>query len=180
MTLALSLGVSIGVRKALWMMLGELAGITLVGAATLGGVATLLFSAPDTFAIVKMIGAAYLFWSAIRAWRSPANIAISHASNVVNARRLISQGFITAVSNPKAWVFFAALLPPFIDPAVSFLPQALVLLSAMIIIEFICLLIYAQGGRMLRDYLANKGLGQWLNRVAASLMVGVACWLVAG
>jgi len=38
MTLSLSLGVSVGVRRALWMMLGELVGVALVGAAALGGV----------------------------------------------------------------------------------------------------------------------------------------------
>lgn len=179
MTLALSLGVSIGVRRALWMMLGELVGVALVGAAALGGVATLLLAAPDAFFAAKMIGASYLVWSAVRAWRSPVHMAVEHAADVATASRLASQGFVTAVSNPKAWVFFAALLPPFIDPNTRLLPQALVLLSAMVIIEFLCLLIYAQGGRMLRDYLTNRGLGLWLNRVAASLMFAVACWLIA-
>ena len=37
MTLSMSLGVSVGVRRALWMMLGELVGVALVGAAALGG-----------------------------------------------------------------------------------------------------------------------------------------------
>ncbi|MDG1905496.1 MAG: LysE family translocator [Arenicella sp.] len=180
MTLSLSLGVSVGVRRALWMMLGELVGVALVGAAALGGVAALLFSAPQAFMIAKLIGAAYLIWCAVKAWRSPVKIALSQASDEISTTGLISQGFITAVSNPKAWIFFAALLPPFIDPQQSLLPQAVVLLSVMVIIEFICLLIYAQGGRMLRDYLANRGLGQWLNRIAAGLMVGVAFWLVLG
>ena len=161
-------------------MLGELVGVALVGAAALGGVAALLFSAPQAFMIAKLIGAAYLIWCAVKAWRSPVKIALSQASDEISTTGLISQGFITAVSNPKAWIFFAALLPPFIDPQQSLLPQAVVLLSVMVIIEFICLLIYAQGGRMLRDYLANRGLGQWLNRIAAGLMVGVAFWLVLG
>ena len=180
MTLSMSLGVSVGVRRALWMMLGELVGVALVGAAALGGVAALLLSAPQAFMFAKLIGAAYLIWCAIKAWRSPVYIALDQASVEVSATGLISQGFITAVSNPKAWIFFAALLPPFIDPQQSLLPQAVMLLSVMVIIEFICLLIYAQGGRMLRDYLANRGLGQWLNRIAAGLMVGVALWLVLG
>ncbi len=180
MTLSMSLGVSVGVRRALWMMLGELVGVALVGAAALGGVAALLLSAPQAFMVAKVIGAAYLIWSAVKAWRSPVKIALSQASDEVSTKGLISQGFITAVSNPKAWIFFAALLPPFIDPQQSLLPQAVVLLSVMVVIEFICLLIYAQGGRMLRDYLANRGLGQWLNRIAAGLMVGVAFWLVLG
>lgn len=179
MTLALSLGISIGVRRALWMMLGELTGIALVGAAALGGVGALMFKAPSAFAIAKLLGAAYLVWSAVRTWQAPPSVAVA-GGPVASREQLISQGFVTAASNPKAWVFFAALLPPFIDPARSLWPQAAILLCMMVLIEFACLLIYAQGGRVLRDYLANRGLGQWLNRVAAGLMVGVACWLVVG
>jgi homoserine/homoserine lactone efflux protein len=180
MTLSLSLGISIGVRRTLWMMLGELTGIALVGIAALGGVSTLLLNSPHIFSAAKLIGAAYLLWSAIRAWRSPANMSIGESHALSNAGQLISQGFVTAISNPKAWIFLAALLPPFIDPQKPLLPQASLLLSAIILIEFTCLLIYAQGGCVLRDYLGNRGLGQWLNRIAAGLMVGVAGWLVFG
>ncbi|MDX2474995.1 MAG: LysE family translocator [Candidatus Krumholzibacteria bacterium] len=180
MTLSLSLGISIGVRRTLWMMLGELAGIALVGIAALGGAATLLLSSPHIFSAAKLIGAAYLLWSAIRAWRAPANLSIGKSHALANAGQLISQGFVTAISNPKAWIFLAALLPPFIDPQKPLLPQASLLLSALVFIEFTCLLMYALGGRVLRDYLGNRGLGRWLNRIAAGLMVGVAAWLVFG
>lgn len=180
MTLALSLGISIGVRRTLWMMLGELTGVALVSAASLGGVSALLLNAPGAFTIAKLLGAIFLLWSATRAWKASAKLILGDNDKSASKGQLISQGFITAVSNPKAWVFLAALIPPFINAEKPLLPQAGMLLSAMVVIEFICLLIYAQGGRVLRDYLANKGLGQWLNRIAAGLMVGVAGWLVLG
>jgi len=180
MTLAMSLGISIGVRRTLWMMGGELVGIALVGAAALGGVAALLLKAPGAFAVAKLLGGGYLLWSAYRAWNAPADLANDSSRVVVSNKALISQGFVTAVSNPKAWIFFAALLPPFIDSDKPIVPQASMLLGAMLFIELICMLIYAQGGRVLRDYLSNRGLGQWLNRIAASLMVVVALWLVLG
>ncbi len=180
MTLALSLGISIGVRRTLWMMLGELVGITLVGIAALAGAATLIASAPNAFAIAKLAGAAYLLWAAVRAWRAPIDLSPNAMAISISSKQLIAQGFITAVSNPKAWIFFAALLPPFIDPNKPILLQASILLIAMVVIEFISMLIYALGGRALRDYLGRKGLGQWLNRIAAVLMAGVAGWLLLG
>ena len=94
MTLSMSLGVSVGVRRALWMMLGELVGVALVGAAALGGVAALLLSAPQAFMVAKVIGAAYLIWSAVKAWRSPVKIALSQASDEVSTKGLT--GFIFA------------------------------------------------------------------------------------
>jgi homoserine/homoserine lactone efflux protein len=54
------------------------------------------------------------------------------------------------------------------------------LLSLMIVIEFSALLIYAWGGRGLSELLLRRGQAQWLNRVAALLMVMVAGWLVLG
>src|ERR1700740_2161267 len=72
MTLAMSLGISIGVRRTLWMMAGELTGIALVGTAAVLGVAAVLLQAPTVFAVLKWIGAAYLFYMGWQSWRSEA------------------------------------------------------------------------------------------------------------
>lgn len=178
MTLAMSLGISVGVRRALPMMLGELTGIALVGACAMAGVAALLLGAPEVFTAFKVAGAAYLLWTAARAWNAPVGALAATAR--VTPLTLCTQGFVTAVSNPKAWAFMMALLPPFIDPAVPLAPQMAVLLALMVLIEFACLLIYAQGGRSLSELLLRRGQAVWLNRVAATLMAGVAVWLVVG
>lgn len=176
MTLAMSLGISIGVRRTLWMMWGELAGIMLVGSCAMAGVAALLLGSPQVFTAFKLGGAAYLVWIAWNTWNSPP--AALSAAPRVTPLALCTQGFVTAVSNPKAWAFMMALLPPFIDPKAPLAPQMALLLSLMLVIEFSALLIYAQGGRSLSELLLRRGQAQWLNRIAASLMVGVAVWLV--
>jgi threonine/homoserine/homoserine lactone efflux protein len=178
MTLAMSLGISVGVRRALWMMVGEVLGIALVGAAAMLGVAALLLASPQVFTAFKLAGAAYLLWTAWRSWYS-APAAMGAAPNVKPAA-LFAQGFVTAVANPKAWAFQMALLPPFLNAQAPLLPQMAVLLVLMVSIEFTCLLVYASGGRVLSDLLLRRGQAQWLNRVAALLTVGVAIWLVAG
>lgn len=176
MTLAMSLGIRIGVRRTLWMMLGELAGIALVGAAAMAGVAALLLADPRVFAVFKLAGAAYLLWTAWRSWHSTAGTLVQ--ADDVTPLALCMQGFVTAVSNPKAWAFMMALLPPFIDATRPLLSQMAMLLSLMVVLEFISLLIYAQGGRSLSELLIRRGKAHWLNRVAAALMVGVAVWLL--
>lgn len=177
MTLSMSLGISVGVRRALWMMFGELTGVALVGASAMLGVAALLLADPRVFATFKIVGAAYLLWSAWRSWNSTAAGLVNAASATPAA--MSAQGFITAVSNPKAWAFMMALLPPFIDAERPLLPQMALLLSLMVILEFASLLIYAQGGRSLSELLIRRGQAHWLNRVAALLMVGVAIWLLS-
>lgn len=176
MTLSMSLGISIGVRRTLWMMLGEVAGIALVGAAAMAGVAALLVGAPQVFTAFKLAGAAYLLWTAWQAWNAP--VAATAVVPRLTRSALCAQGFITAVSNPKAWAFNAALLPPFIDTQAPLGPQMAVLLALMVTIELVCLLIYAQGGRTLSELLVRHGQGRLLNRISAVLMAGVALWLV--
>lgn len=178
MTLSMSLGISIGVRRALWMMLGELTGIALVASAAMLGVAALLLGDPRVFTAFKFGGAAYLLWSAWGTWNSAVG-GLATATRLT-PRALYAQGFVTAVSNPKAWAFNMALLPPFLDAQAPLGPQMAVLLVLMLLIEFACLLIYAQGGRSLSELLLRRGQAQWLNRVAALLMVGVAVWLLLG
>jgi threonine/homoserine/homoserine lactone efflux protein len=178
MTMAMSLGISVGLRRALWWMLGELVGVTLVASAAMLGVAALLLGAPLMFTAFKFVGAAYLLWMAWRTWHSP--VGGLAATSRVTPLELCMQGFMTAISNPKAWAFMMALLPPFIDPRAPLAPQMALLLSLMIVIEFSALLIYAWGGRGLSELLLRRGQAQWLNRIAALLMVVVAGWLVLG
>ena len=181
MTLAMSLGISIGARRTLWMMAGELTGIALVGASAVLGVAALLLQAPTVFAVFKWIGAAYLLYMGWQTWRAEPLLPEQPAGDNQRTRSsLIVQGFITAVSNPKAWAFFVALLPPFVDQSRPLAPQLLTLLALMVIIEFICLQIYAHGGRVLSEQLHRRGKARWLNHIAGSLMVGVGIWLALG
>ena len=178
MTLSMTLGIRYGVRRTLWMMLGELTGVLVVGIASLAGVTALMLNYPQIFTVAKFAAAAFLSWTAVRAWRASTDVAAAEKGAGLMERQLITQGFVTATSNPKGWIFLAALLPPFIDADAAIIPQAAILLSLMITIEFTCLLIYARGGRFLKDQLAKHGLDHWLNRISACMMGGIAVWLV--
>jgi threonine/homoserine/homoserine lactone efflux protein len=182
MTLAMSLGISIGPRRTLWMVWGELTGIALLGTAAALGVSALLMQAPLVFKVFKILGAAYLFMLGWQSWRAPAGSlrGTGDSGAPASRRSLLLRGFVTAVSNPKAWAFFMALLPPFIDHDRALAPQLAVLLSLMVVIEFGCLMIYALGGRALAEWLFRKGEARWLNRASAALLFVVGFWLLLG
>ena len=71
-----------------------------------------------------------------------------------------------------------SLLPPFIDRAYPLAPQLSVLLLVLLLIEFLCLVIYASGGRRLGTFLNHKGGTGLLNKTAGTLMIGISGWLV--
>jgi homoserine/homoserine lactone efflux protein len=181
MTLSLTLGMSIGIRKTFWMMWGELAGVAIVSIAAVTGVATVMVTYPSFFLILKYVGGAYLFYLGIRLWQSSGKMAIEQSSSstntLVSRKGLIGQGFIAAIANPKGWAFMISLLPPFINKSSPILPQLTILLSIILIIEFTCLILYASGGKRLKSLMHKKGSITLLNKIAGTLMIGVAIWL---
>ena len=73
-----------------------------------------------------------------------------------------------------------ALLPPFINVDAAVAPQLAILLSIIMLSEFICMLIYATGGKSLRVFLDKGDNVKWLNRIAGALMMAVGVWLALG
>ncbi len=183
MTLALTLGMTIGVRRALWMMLGELVGVGLVAASSVVGIAAVMLRFPSLFWVLKIGGSLYLFYLGYQLWRSRGKMAVSYErveGTTVSAKALMIQGFVTAVANPKGWAFFMALLPPFISPQLPLSGQLAGWVSVILLLEFLCLLIYATGGRTLGKLLSEPQHVRTLNRIAGTLMVGVGIWLLLG
>jgi homoserine/homoserine lactone efflux protein len=183
MTLAMTLGMSQGVRRTFWMMWGEMLGVALVAILAVCGVAAIMLQFPTLLQWFKVIGAAYLGYIGLQMWRAKGKLALPQQGEIrlLMARRtLFSQGFITAVSNPKGWAFHMALLPPFIDTELAFWPQLLVLVAIILLLEFGSMLLYASGGKALALFFGQASRVQYLNRTGASLMFAVAVWMLLG
>ncbi|EHZ2744505.1 LysE family translocator [Vibrio vulnificus] len=180
MTLALTLGMSIGYKRTLWMMLGELVGVAVVSVAAVIGIAAVMLNYPMLFISFKILGATYLVYLGIQMWRSRGKLSLSAETGPVshaNNWQLIMQGFITAIANPKGWAFMISLLPPFIDKSAPLPPQLLLLVGIILISEFVCMTLYATGGKGLKRLLGQSQNVRRLNRIAGSLMIGVGIWL---
>ena len=180
MTLAMTLGMTVGIKRTLWMMCGELLGVGLVCVAAVVGVASMMLHYPLLFVMLKYGGGAYLIWLGIYLWRSKGKMAIEENGKLphdTNRITLALQGFITAVANPKAWAFMVSLFPPFINPNNALFPQLVMLISIILVIEFVCLVMYAGGGKTLRVFLRSGSGVRLLNRIAGTLMIFIGLWL---
>lgn len=179
MTLSLSMGMSIGLKKTMYMMYGELLGVAIVATSSVIGVAAIMLTYPTIFSVLKYAGGAYLIYLGIFMWLSRGKMALNlEGSNFnVSKKNLAMQGFITAIANPKGWAFFIALLPPFIDKNLAFAPQLSVLIILILLLEFSCLIIYASGGSTLRKLLQNSSNVKLLNKIAGTMMIGIGIWL---
>ena len=183
MTLAMSLGMSVGLKRTFFMMAGELIGVAIVALSSVVGVAAIMVNHPDIFTIFKYVGGVYLGYLGVQMWMSKGKMALSNDAcqkQVIKKRTLAFQGFITAVANPKGWAFFIALLPPFINQSKPLFAQISVLLAIILFLEFICLVLYASGGDTLRRFLQKGDNVKLMNRIAGTLMLGVGVWLAFG
>jgi len=120
MTMAMSLGLSVGVKRALWIFLGY------------------------------------------ELWLSKGRLALDNntlSSATINRKVLAWQGFIS--------------------PDHSVAIQLPILILIILVLEFICLLIYTAGGKTIRVLLQSRQNVKLINRLAGTLMVGVGIWLMA-
>ncbi len=180
MTLALTLGISHGYRRTLPMMYGELLGVASVATAAVLGVAALILEFPMVFTVFKWLGGAYLIYVGVTLWRTEAELELAKNAQDVTPRTLFIQGFVTAASNPKGWAFTISLLPPFINDTAPLAPQLVTLVCILLLSEFVCMSLYATGGRTLKRWLSDDAHVVLLNRLSGSLMMGVGLWLALG
>ncbi len=182
MTLALTLGMTIGVRKTLWMMWGELLGVAIVSILTVIGVASVMLNYPEVFNVLKYVGGAYLGYLGLQLWQAKGKMAINPETENIQFSKanLATQGFVSAIANPKGWAFSLSLLPPFINTSLPLVPQLSILVAIILISELVFLLIYATGGKSLRHFLQNGNQLKRLNQISGSLMILVGLWLALG
>jgi homoserine/homoserine lactone efflux protein len=176
----LAQGLGRGAGGSLWASLGILAGNTFYFALSATSLGALLVASHDAFFAIKWAGAAYLIWLGLRALRARGTVlAVRPAAGDLRGLRLVARGFAVQAANPKALVFFTALLPQFIDPARSVAFQVGILGATSVVIEFVVLAGYGVlAGRAAR--LAEAPLvAAWLERAAGVLLLAAGLRMAA-
>ena len=134
--LALTHGALHGRRKALYTIFGGALGFVAIIALSLFGIGALLKSSLVWLAVLKWVGGAYLVWLGVQVWRSPPiGLEITGRAAPATGWSLFRQGALSAMTNPKGILFFAAFLPQFIDPARSLLLQFVIMAGTFALIE---------------------------------------------
>ena len=142
----LSTGRRGGLLSLLGSALGTLPAIALVAL----GVGTIVAQSVVVFTVIKFAGAAYLVYLGVQAIRhrnAPAEVPPGHSDSAAQAAstdemahtartaqrkntfRLLREGFIVGVTNPKSLVFFVAVLPQFVSYSAPAIPLQLALLG---------------------------------------------------
>lgn len=115
---AVSRGVALGRRAAVATTLGNTAGALLLAWLVSAGLGGIIATSLVAFTVVKIAGALYLVFLGWQMWRHRHALPAAVAGEVapLSTRRIIRDGFVVGVTNPKVVVFFGAVLPQFVDP----------------------------------------------------------------
>ncbi|WP_395639450.1 LysE family translocator [Pseudolysinimonas sp.] len=128
---------ALGRRGGLLSVLGNAIGILPIIVAVSFGVGAIVTESVVVFTIIKVAGAAYLVFLGIQAirHRTQTALAVQSGSTVPKTTwRLLGEGFVVGISNPKTIAFFVAVLPQFVAPEAGWVPGQMLLLGGIFVV----------------------------------------------
>jgi len=155
----ISRALTVGRRDALLTVCGNAAGVYLQVVAVAFGLGAIVAESATVFTIVKLVGAAYLVYLGVQALRHRRSLTFDATVRTAPGRTLkvLRDGFIVGLANPKSIVFLAAILPQFVDPALGAVPgQILILGIALPVIALVSDSVWALVAGGARDWFARS------------------------
>ena len=173
-TLILATGARSGTRAALMTVAGATSGNAVLVGAIAFGLGWIMKTSAEVFEMLRFVGAAYLIWLGIQAWRNAGAVAsAADPAAHVHARR----GFIVALTNPKTIAFFTAFLPQFIDPSLPVERQLFVMCAVSVTLGGILDSGWAVAAGAGRAFFMRRANTKWLGRVSGLALIGGGLWL---
>jgi homoserine/homoserine lactone efflux protein len=170
--LALTHGALHGHGKAMFTIAGGAVGFVIVIALSMFGIGALLQSSLVWLVVLKWLGGAYLVWLGIQVWRSPP-IGLERPAGTAprSGASMFRQGALSALTNPKALLFFAAFLPQFIDPARSLWLQFVIMAGTFALVEIATELLIAAFAQRLSPWLQR--VGRRFNQACGGIFIAI-------
>ncbi|MBI1204379.1 MAG: LysE family translocator [Rhodopseudomonas sp.] len=173
-TLILATGARQGTRAALLTVAGSAVGNGALLALIAFGLTWILRASAEVFDTLRWVGAVYLIWLGIQAWRhaGESGDALAPAAHVHAWR-----GFIVAITNPKTIAFFTAFLPQFLDPGLPVGRQLLVMCVCSVTLGAVLDSGWAVAAGLGRAWFMKPKHNKLLARLSGAVLIGGGIWL---
>ncbi len=174
-------GITTGWRKSLFATLGILTTNVIYFTISATSLGALIVASHTLFTVVKWLGVVYLAYlglSAILGRPSPITVSQLNHKNASGWKIWLS-GLTLQLANPKALIFFIAILPQFVNPAGNVPLQIIWLAAGSVIPEFFILLGYGVLAGKIQTVATRPSFAKMTNRIAGSLMLVVAAIVAA-
>ena len=166
---------SAGIEKGLAVIVGILAGLLSLSLLAVLGFNAVLQASADLFRGLQYAGALYIGVLGVRMLLRRERIESPDRPPASGGQqRFFLRGMLVSMANPKSIGFFAALLPPFIDPGGNVALQYVVLVATQLAAAFAVLLLYCLSTRKLSPWIARHETA--FNKTTGGLFVGMATY----
>ena len=178
-TYLVAIGIRQGPRDALIGLAGSTSALCIHMVLVVAGLAPLLAALGPWTEALKLIGASYLVWLGISAWRAPVepDETVPASSSRVSPGVLYRRGLVISVTNPKTLAFYAAFFPQFISPAHPVMPQLLLLAVSFVLIGALSDGTYAVAAGRLAPYLNGSRAQTIRNKIMGAMLIGAGLGL---
>jgi homoserine/homoserine lactone efflux protein len=172
--LTVSHSLAFGADRALLTVTGAVLAIGVQLIVTIVGMTSLMLLLAEGFEVLRWAGVAWLVWLGIQQWRAPADLA---GIRPVEGRRLLVQGFLVTIANPKSLLFLAAFFPQFVDPGRPLGPQLVLLGISFLVIGFVFTALWGVAAGWTRSWFQSRPRLLLRNRISGSLLIGAGIGL---
>lgn len=172
------LSASKGRRAGFAATIGVALGLLAVGVAAAVGLAALIASSYVLYEVLRWGGAAYLLWLAWEAWHGEEEASPGKAEIENHDARYFVRGLVTNLLNPKAGLFYVAILPAFLDASRSLIGQAITLS-----LVYVAVATAVHGSIVLladaaRPWLEDERRSTLVRRSLSLVLAAIAAWLL--
>lgn len=168
-----------GWRGSIWGIFGQQIALLIHVIIVAAGVGLLVSNSPTAFEVIRYSGAAYLIYLGIRMLTAKAKPGDINIQQINGRWQMVRQGTLVNLLNPKAIVFFLALTPQFIRPDQPQLPQYLVFIGTIIVVDILVMFFFfAATARSFQRLVSTARGARIQNLVFGTLFIFVAVLLV--
>ena len=169
------ISLSNGKRAGYAATIGIALGLMIVGIAAAMGLAAIISNSNYLYQLLRWGGVLYMLYLAWEGWKGEKETSAG-STKTNNPSKFFKRGLIVNLLNPKAAVFYVAILPSFINPNSEILPQALSLTVIYVTIASIIHATVVTLANALRPYLENPQYDMMVRRSLSILLGCVAIW----
>lgn len=176
---AIATGMQKGKAAALAGVAGMNAGTLTWFAAAALGLGALIIAFPQAFHLLSLVGAAYVAWLGVKSIVSGVkNEAGPPVLTIRPGRSAFADGYMVQVSNPKALLFFTAVLPPFLDVSKPMPAQLAMFAAATVGMDVVSMSAYGLGGATLSWRMSEPRFRRVFSWFVGALLITAAILIV--
>ena len=164
--------INYGIKRSAITATGDVSANTVQMILVAFGVGTLVYVYPNILNYLKWMGILYLLYIAFDLVKSSKNLDFDKSLSEKSNLSLFRDGFLVAFFSPKAWVFFGAIFPQFLNLEGDFTIQLVILIISWVILDFSTLMLYGFAAQKIVSWFETNPKA--INTISACALIIIA------